>query len=230
MSNFLYELGCAAVRLYASVALQLDICWHEDPPAGAKLFIANHPSGTDPFLIHLLSPMSVLITANAFAFPLFGAYLLKTGQIPVFSGKGEQALEEACRLLEAGRSVGIFPEGTYSPRDGSVLEPRTGAARLALQTGAPIVPVGIYLARENSVRLSLRLKDKSMGGYWYFYGPYAITVGKPAYFHGDPDNKKDLQTAAQKMMELSHALARESEARIQKPAMAKANTPTEPAF
>jgi 1-acyl-sn-glycerol-3-phosphate acyltransferase len=70
------------------------------------------------------------------------------GAFPVRRGGGGTAdLEAAARLLAAGRDVVIYPEGSRSP-DGSVGEFRHGAARLAVLTGVPLVPVGITGTRE----------------------------------------------------------------------------------
>ena len=214
--NLLYEIARASVRLYSRLMLRMDICWHESPPDGAKLFVANHPSSTDPFLIHLLSrePMSVLIVASAFSFPLFGSYIRKAGQIPVFAGQGEQALEKARCLLDKGWSVGIFPEGSHSPQDGGFHDPRSGAARLALKTGAAVIPVGIHLPQEKSMYISSRLGGQSAVGYWYLRGPYAVTVGKSVYFKGDSDDRGQVQSTAQRMMELIRSLAAESRTRM----------------
>jgi len=217
--NLLYQIARVSVRLYSSLMMRMDIYWHECPPDGPKLFIANHPSATDPFMMTLLSrqQISVLVVASAFSFPLTGWYLRNAGQIPVFSGQGEQALDKARALLNSAGSIGIFPEGTYSPQDGTFREPRTGAARLALKTGVTVIPVGIYLPQEKSVYITSRLGGTQTAGYWYWHGPYAITVGKPVHFQGNPDNKEQVQATAQKMMELIRSLAAESKTRILQP-------------
>jgi 1-acyl-sn-glycerol-3-phosphate acyltransferase len=128
--NALYETAYLLVKAYARLLLRMDIRFHESLPPGPKLFIANHPSATDPILIHLLSRMSVMVTANAFAFPLVGSFLRGIGQISVAPGGG--SLEQAAALLRRGYCVGIFPEGTFSPQEGGFGQPRSGAARLAL--------------------------------------------------------------------------------------------------
>jgi 1-acyl-sn-glycerol-3-phosphate acyltransferase len=205
--------------------LNMDVYWHARPPDGPKLYVANHPSASDPFLIHLLSrqPMSVLISANAFAFPLFGAYIRKAGQIPVIPGQGEQTLEKARHFLEKGYSVGIFPEGTFSPQTGGYQEPRTGAARLALLTGVPVIPVGIYMPREKSVKISSNLSGGPTTGYWYLYGPYNVTVGKPIRFEGDPADKTYVQSVSRNIMQWIHMLAQESEQRLRRFTLADAS-------
>jgi len=91
--------------------LKFDTHWHGDFPSGPKLFVANHPSASDPFIIHLVLPdhLSVLISGNAFAMPLFGAFLRYMDQICVSSEQGKDAMESARAHLCAGHSVGIFP-------------------------------------------------------------------------------------------------------------------------
>lgn len=215
-THILYSLTRAVVHTYSSMLLHMDVRWHEQPPDGAKLYIANHPSATDPFLIHLLSrqPMSVMVSANAFSVPLFGSYLRKIGQIPVNPGQGGQALQKAHDLLKSGQSVGIFPEGTFSPQKGGYQEPRTGAARLALSTGVPVIPVGIYLPREKSLKISSKLSGKQTTGYWYLRGPYSVTVGKPIRFAGNPEDKAHVRSISQNMMQWIRGLAYESEQRL----------------
>lgn len=213
-TNFLYEAGRIFVRAYARLFLKLDVHWHDRLPDGPKLFIANHPSATDPFLIHLLSRMSVLITANAFTFPLVGFYLQKLGQISVVPGQGKEALDQAMALLREGHSIGIFPEGTFSPQTGGMAPARTGAARLALATGVPVIPVGIYLPRERSLQIRTKIHGKQLVGYWYLRGPYAMTVGTPIQFTGDPENREHVDYATQTMMGWLDTLSQESESRL----------------
>ena len=158
--------------------------------------------------------MSVLISGNAFAFPLFGSYIRHAGQIPVVPGQGAHAIEKARCLLEQGNSVGIFPEGRFSPQDGGFHEPRTGAARLALLTGAPVIPVGIYLPRERCLKVTSHHTGKKTMGFWYLFGPYGITVGKPIWFKGDTESKDQTQFVAENIMKWIRSLALESEMRI----------------
>jgi 1-acyl-sn-glycerol-3-phosphate acyltransferase len=218
-NKFLYSLGRMVIRAYARVMFQMDIDVQGDLPAGAKLFVANHPSATDPFLIHLLSSqqLSVLITQSAFDFPLLGWYMRWTRQIPVVAGQGEVALDHACRNIDSGRSVAIFPEGDISPQKGGFHPPRTGAARLALRTGIPVIPVGIYLPREKSHCIKSRLTGKQTVGYWYLRGPYSVTLGQPMQFLGDVEDREHVRNIAQYIMDRIRALAQESERRLHGP-------------
>ncbi len=215
-ANFLYKLSVRVIRLYARVMLRLDVHYQSELPFGPKLFAANHPSATDPFLLPLLSSkhLGVLISGNAFAMPLFGDYLHHCGQICVTQGQGKDALDKARQRLQSGHSVGIFPEGLVSPRSGGCHPPRTGAARLAISTGVPVIPVGIYLPRERSVYLSSKLSGKHTATYWYLRGPYGMTIGKPMQFTGDAENQNLVQLVTMKMMEKIRELADESERRL----------------
>lgn len=216
--NFRYETARTLIRLYSRLMLNLDIHWHGRLPLGPKIFAANHPSATDPFLLHLLSrePMSVLIVSTAFTFPLFGEYLRRAGQIQVLPGQGERALDQAGRFLESGYSVGIFPEGNFSPQTGGFREPRGGVARLALRTGAPVVPVGIYLPREGILRIDSCLSGRPTVGYWYLRGPYGMTVGEPVPMQGDAGDRALVHALAGRLMESIKSLAWESEMRMRR--------------
>ena len=225
--KLLYTFGRILVRAYARIMLRLDIHWHDDLPSGPKLFVANHPSATDPFLIHLVSsqPMSVMITAKAFAVPMFGDFLRQLKQIPVGEEGDGASLGEARCAIERGHSVAIFPEGQFSPQGGGFHPPRSGAARLALATGVPVVPVGIYLPRERSVRITSGITGKQTSGYWYLRGPYGITVGRPLNFAGDIENREDVQSVSHAIMRHIHLLAYESEQRTRRRKLKLAGSP-----
>ncbi len=214
--KLLYSLGRTLIQGYAKLMLQMDIEAPDEMPVGPKLFVANHPSATDPFLIHLISmqQLSVLITETAFAFPLLGWYMRKTKQIPVVAGQGEAALDHACQHIDAGRSIAIFTEGNLSPQEGGFRPPRTGAARLALRTGIPVIPVGIYLPRERSLCIKTGLTGRQTMGYWYFRGPYGVTLGQPLFFKGNVEDRENVRSIAQHIMEQIKCLATESERRL----------------
>ncbi len=216
-NRFLYRLTRAAIRTYAQLLFKLRVHWRAPLPAGRKLIAANHPSCIDPFVIPLLTKMeiSILITGKAFTIPLFSGLLRRCGQIPVVPGSGRDALDEARERLELDETVAIFPEGHISPQEGGHLPARPGAVRLAMLTGAPIVPVGIYYPREKNVRISSRITGgEESDGYWYLTGPYQLTVGEPMYFSGDPDDRQQVAEASVHLMEEIDHLAEESRLRM----------------
>jgi len=212
-NKFLYLLARKTIQAYSQLLFKMRIHWMAPLPSGRKLIAANHPSCTDPFVIPLLSSveMSILITGKAFQVPLFSSLLRRCGQIPVVPGSGGDALEEARQRLESGGTVAIFPEGHISPQEGGHLPARPGAVRLAMLTGAPIIPVGIHYPREKNVRISSKITGgEKSDGYWYLTGPYQITVGEPMYFSGDADDRTQVEAASIQLMDQIAYLADES--------------------
>jgi 1-acyl-sn-glycerol-3-phosphate acyltransferase len=217
--NFLYRLTVLAVRIYARLLLRLDVEWQGSLPAGPKLFVANHPSASDPFVITQLlysKHLSVLISGNAFEMPVFGGFLRRIEQISAAPGQTKSPFEQAQERIRAGHSVAIFPEGLVSPRQGGCHPPRSGAARLALSTGVPVIPVGIYLPRERNYYLASKWTGKPTAAYWYLHGPYGITVGQPLRFQGRADDPQDIRSVTGTIMESIAALMDESEGRIRR--------------
>ena len=213
-----YKLGRKFICAYAQLLLKMDIFWESHLPPGPKLIVANHPSTTDPFYLLTLfpQPLSMLIIDHAFHAPIFGQILHHSGHIPVIAANGRAAFDAAHDRLQNGNSVAIFPEGDLSPRQGGSLPPRSGAARLALLTGVPVIPVGIYFQRERARRLIARFGARSAIGYWYLKGPYAITIGKPMQFSGDIEDHPFVKSISEKIMEVINSLARASQVRLEK--------------
>jgi putative phosphoserine phosphatase/1-acylglycerol-3-phosphate O-acyltransferase len=146
------------VRLLARPELfpyaQFDIGPVEGIPAsGPVIVVANHRSYFDVATLGLVlarrgRPVRFLAKRELFEAPVVGQLALALGGIPVDRGTGsDRPLREAERILEAGELVVVLPQGTI-PRGPKFFEPRlegkTGAARLAASTGAPVVPVGIW--------------------------------------------------------------------------------------
>lgn len=116
------------------------------PKEGAIILAGNHPSYLDPVLVML--PIRRIIRFMAwdalFKVPLLGWLIRALGAFPVDirKGKGESAFLQACRVLNDGYALGIFPEGQRSEK-GPMGELKTGVARLAIETDAVIVPITI---------------------------------------------------------------------------------------
>ena len=120
-------------------------------PDGALIVIANHTSYADGFLLALVCrrmgrSLRLMVTAGVFRFPVVGWLAHRVGFIPVRRATAEAgaALEPAIEALAAGEAIGIFPEGrtTRDPQQWPE-RARTGAVRLAVRSGAPIVPVAL---------------------------------------------------------------------------------------
>lgn len=122
------------------------------PAEGPAIMCPNHTSVIDSFFLPLALPRRITFVGKAeymdswktkFIFPAMG-------MIPIDRGGGSaamRALDTAAGVLERGELFGIYPEGTRA-RDGKLHKGHTGPARLALRTGAPIIPVGIRGTRE----------------------------------------------------------------------------------
>ncbi|MBR7832184.1 1-acyl-sn-glycerol-3-phosphate acyltransferase [Actinospica durhamensis] len=122
------------------------------PAEGPVLLVANHQSFSDSIFMPLLTPRPVKFLAKAEYFTgggikgrLSAGFFRGVGSIPIDrSGAraADAALNTALRLLEEGQIVGLYPEGTRSP-DGRLFKGRTGAARIALTAGCPVLPCAI---------------------------------------------------------------------------------------
>ena len=117
------------------------------PKHGPVILASNHRSFLDSIFIPLIVRRRVTFVAKAEYFddPKTAWFFRAVGQIPIRREGGsasEGALSAATDVLESGGVFGIYPEGTRT-RDGLLHKGKTGVARLALGTGAPIVPVGL---------------------------------------------------------------------------------------
>ena len=117
------------------------------PRTGPVIFASNHLSFIDSIAIPVASPRPVHFLAKSTYFEKWASrqFFTAIGAIPVERGAGQaalDALDQQRALLEDGRAVALYPEGTRS-LDGRLYKGRTGVAFLALQTGAPVVPVGL---------------------------------------------------------------------------------------
>jgi 1-acyl-sn-glycerol-3-phosphate acyltransferase len=126
------------------------------PRTGGLIVVANHISNADPIALGQFLAFSgrwprFLAKASLFRAPGIGHILRACGQIPVQrqSARSADALLAAVEAVHQGRAVVIYPEGTitFDP-DLWPMAGKTGAARIALRTGCPVVPVGQWGAQE----------------------------------------------------------------------------------
>lgn len=122
------------------------------PRSGPAIICPNHTSVLDSFFVPAVLPRRITYVGKAEYMDSWKTKHLfpAMGMIPIDRGGGsasERALSAAQRVLERGELFGIYPEGTRS-RDGLLYKGHTGPARLALRTGAPIIPVGIRGSRD----------------------------------------------------------------------------------
>lgn len=142
------------------------------PKDGALIIAANHRSFMDPWVIGMMLRRPTYYVAKTELFhrrPI--AWLLSSlGAFPVDRGNGDRdAMDAARRILERGDVVVIFPEGTRT-RPGALGTPKRGVGRLALETGAPVVPVA--LIGTEAVRRGWRIRPHKV----------RIRAGRPLRF------------------------------------------------
>jgi 1-acyl-sn-glycerol-3-phosphate acyltransferase len=121
------------------------------PFRGRTVFVSNHESQADPFLISFLPwEMKWLGKESLFKIPIAGWAMSLAGDIPILRGKGnsaKEAMKQCAVWIERGVPVVIFPEGTRT-EDGKMGAFKDGAFKLALDTGAQIVPLAVCGSRK----------------------------------------------------------------------------------
>ena len=131
---------------------------------GGLIVAANHRSFLDPFSIGgclpWRRPMNYVAKVELFERRWQAWLLSRLGAFPIRRGESdEEAMETARLIVERGGAVCIFPEGTRTRR-GTLRSPRRGVGRLALQTGAPVIPTAV-LGTEN-VRRGWRIRPRKV--------------------------------------------------------------------
>ncbi|HEU5484927.1 MAG TPA: lysophospholipid acyltransferase family protein [Microlunatus sp.] len=126
------------------------------PKSGGVVIVANHISNVDPLALAQYLAYSgrwprYLAKASLFSIPVVGRALRAIGQIPVHraSGAAGQAVRFADEAIRRGRAVVVYPEGTITlDPDLWPMKGRSGAVRIALTTGCPVIPVGQWGAQD----------------------------------------------------------------------------------
>jgi glycerol-3-phosphate dehydrogenase (NAD(P)+) len=131
---------------------------------GGMIVAANHRSFLDPFAIGgclpWRRPMNYMAKQELFQRRWQGWVLSRLGAFPVRRGESdEESMQTARRIVERGGAVCVFPEGTRTRR-GTLGDPKRGVGRLALQTGAPVIPTAV-IGTEN-VRRGWRIRPRKV--------------------------------------------------------------------
>jgi len=117
------------------------------PRTGGVILVSNHLNNVDPPILSASVPRRIAFmakeelyyarNASGFLARTFGAFPVRRGELD------RRALKEALKVLRQGLILGLFPEGTRSPH-GQMQEAQAGTAWIALESGAPILPVAIW--------------------------------------------------------------------------------------
>lgn len=170
------------------------------PATGAAILAGNHLSVADELFLGAVVPRHIAFWAKEEYFhgtgivgTVVATVVRGLGAIPVHRAGGRAALhafDAAIPALQAGDLVGVYPEGTRSP-DGRLYRGRVGTARLALQAGVPVIPVGM-LGTERVQPIGARLPR---------LGPRVeVRFGKPMDFTGRPSDSKSLRAITDEIM------------------------------
>jgi 1-acyl-sn-glycerol-3-phosphate acyltransferase len=176
------------------------------PGSGPVIIASNHLSFSDSIFMPLVVPRKVTFLAKSEYFTSPGPKgLLKKltfialGQVPVDRSGGrrsEAALITGLKVLAEGKCLGIYPEGTRSP-DGRLYKGRTGIARLAIESGAPIIPVAMF--NTEKIQPTGTVVPKVMR--------VEMIFGEPMYFEGDSTDLLHLRDVTDKIMSTIQALS-----------------------
>ena len=122
------------------------------PDEGAAILASNHLSYADWLVMPLTLPRRVTFVAKAEYFNTPGLkgwfqkkFFAGSGQVPIdrsSASAAEDAIQTGLRILREGKLLGIYPEGTRSP-DARLYRGKIGVARMALETGVPVIPVAV---------------------------------------------------------------------------------------
>lgn len=209
-----YLIGRKIIKLCCRLFYQLDVVYEAKLPSGPKIFAVNHPTTLDPFIITTLSrePLVTLIQKNVFSVPVFGRLLSLTGNIPVSPGSGQLAFDSAVSALRSGKNVAVFIEGGLSRPQ--VSRPHTGAARLSVAAGCPIIPIGVAVNPNNLHETFNTFGGNTDRTVWYHKGPYAVTLGRPMTVHGSLSNRSHIRSESVRIFAVIRSREAESHRRL----------------
>ena len=177
------------------------------PSRGSALLVSNHQSILDPPLIGGAAPRQIFFLAKAelFRIPLFGRLIRALHARPVRrEGSDPSALKTAARLLEEGRALLVFPEGTRSI-DGRLGEAKPGIGMLAVMSGAPVIPTYISGTLESLPKGAVRPRRSQV----------SVRFGPALHFKAQTgEGRKDrYRDAAREMMRAIAQLKEQDEQR-----------------
>ena len=169
------------------------------PSKGPVIIASNHLSFSDSIFMPLVVPRKVTFLAKSEYFTSPGIKglakkltFIALGQVAVDRAGGsrsEAALLTGLSVLAEGGCLGIYPEGTRSP-DGRLYRGRTGVARLAMESGAPIVPVAMFNTAD--IQPTGKVIPKIMR--------VKMVFGEPMFFEGDSSDLLYLRDVTDQIM------------------------------
>ena len=190
-------VGRALIRCFTRVSVE---GLENVPRSGALILAANHLSNADPPLVAgwltpaLGRPVHWMAKAEALEWPLAGWFMRHNGAFGIRRGAADmEAFRLARAVLEDGRVLGTFPEGTRS-RTGALQQAKDGVTLLALRSGAPVLPVGV----SDTDRFWPRGSKL-----WRLGGRISMRIGEPFYLErriGPDGTKESLDEVTTRLM------------------------------
>jgi glycerol-3-phosphate dehydrogenase (NAD(P)+) len=182
---FVFWLTCLFLKPFLRIYFRISLVGREHlPKEGGVILASNHRSFLDPFVVGawLGRPVFFVAKKELFDRRFAGWFLNCLGAFPIKRGESdEESVETAKQILARGDALVIFPEGTRH-RTGSLGRPKRGVGRLALETGAPVIPVAVHgtdRARRGSRIRPVKVK---------------VRYGRPLTFPRADDASKSLAT------------------------------------
>ena len=218
--DFWYRVLIAVVGTYKTFFIRsVEVAGQENIPPGPKIIIANHPNVTDSFVLPFIlrEKLHFFIQSDTFTLPIFGRLLELADQIPVTLGEGREALNIAIDRLAQGHSVVIYPEGRLNDAK-ELRRAGAGASILALESGAPVVPLGFYVPEKYARSMKGHFHGRETIGRWQFGGPCIVNIGEPWKPLVDEVDQgyRTLRAVTQQMMEQIMDLVEQAKAEASK--------------
>ena len=144
------------IRIVFSVKIE----GKENIPETGYILVANHRSNFDPLFVvsGIRAQVCFMAKAELFRIPLLGLLVRAVGAFPVERGKGDTgAIDWAIDLIRNGQVLGMFPEGTRST-SGVPLRPKSGAAIIAMKTGANLLPCAVCYGKRLGLRTPVTIR------------------------------------------------------------------------
>ncbi|HEU4356646.1 MAG TPA: lysophospholipid acyltransferase family protein [Actinomycetota bacterium] len=199
--SVLFRVSAALVGIAFRLCFRLRYAGTSHVPSHGRGIVAgNHVSALDGVVLGLAVSerrkrvTRFLVAAEFFDHRWFSWALRSFRQIPVHRGTRDvAALQTAIETVEGGALAGIFPEGKVNP--GTELQPaKKGVAKIALATGAAVIPVGIWGTQDRWPRSGLHRRRP-------WRPVLAVTFGEPIEPRGDPGSAEDVDRFLQRVMD-----------------------------
>lgn len=198
--NRWWRVGLPIVAPLVRICFRVRVVGVEHVPLNGPAILAfTHVSAMDGPVLAIELARSIkresrfLVAASFFRRRVIGAILRRYDQIPIHRGEGDgSAIDAAITAVKDGGVLAIAPEGTVNGEPATLLRIRSGVARIALPTGAPVIPIAIW---------GTQARWPKEGFTWRrpWRPPIAIAFGEPILPAGDLDDEPDVEDLRERL-------------------------------